>query len=71
MKPINLSCKVAIMGNWSDKAMMTSQCVLRWTHHKDLNDFLQPSKHKDCTAALFKYHNGDPYKLTKPFYFNK
>ena len=47
---MNLFCKVAIRGVWSDKAMMTSLCVLGGTRHKDLNDFLQPT-HNDCTAA--------------------
>ena len=29
---------------WSDKAVITSQCVLGWTRHKDLNDSLQPKQ---------------------------
>ena len=56
---MNLFCKVAIRGIWLDKAMMTSQCVLGWTRHKDLNDFFQPT-HNDCTVAQYKYHSGDP-----------
>ena len=60
MKLINLFCKVhGTRGIWSDKAMMTSQCVLGWTRHKNLNDFLQPT-HNDCTAAPFKYYSGNP-----------